>query len=493
MTFELRQFQLDGVQKVREALHDFKRVMLYSPTGTGKTEIAMHIIQSAIAKNKRVAFICHRIGLVSQSSKRFWKAGIQHGIIQGDNTFNVSNDVVICSIKTLARRGYPEADLLVIDEAHNCTAGDYEKLLEAYNNVPAVGLSATPFTKGLGQEFKWGKLFDKLIVATTIREAIKSGYLVDCDIYAPSTPDLSQVKIVHGDYHEGQLGIAVDKPKLIGDIIQHWKRLAIGLPTVCFATNIAHSKHICEEFIANGITAEHMDCYTPDDEREAILRRHENGTTTILCNVQVLSEGWDSPKTTCMILARPTRSMTRYIQMVGRALRSYPGKEKALILDHSGTCHRLGYPTDDLPLELNDGCKIEAKDDTPQAPLPRCCYNCHFMIPYGVRVCPKCGAVPVVQDATKVGDGQLEKVQRKEVFTHEQKQEIYSSALGLAEQRGYSDGWASHLYRDITGVWPKGLDNVTMVPVERVLNMAKHKAIKWAKRKDKGNDEAAHV
>lgn len=493
MTFELRDFQFAGVQKVRDALREFKRVMLYAPTGTGKTEVAMRIIQSALAKNKRVGFICNRIGLINQSSKRFWKANIPHGIMQADNTHSINSNVLICSIKTIAKRGYPIVDLLVIDEAHNCTAGDYEKLLETYNNVPTVGLSATPFTKGLGHQFYWGKLFEKLICAITIREAIDQGYLVDCDIYAPSEPDLSKVKIVHGDYHQTQLGTAVDKPKLVGDIVQHWKRLANNMPTVCFATNIVHSKHICEEFIAHGITAEHMDCYTPDDEREAILKRHDDGITTILCNVQVLSEGWDSPKTACMILARPTRSLTRYIQMIGRALRPYTGKDKALILDHSGTCHRLGYPTDDLPLELNDGKKAEPEDTVPAAPKPHCCYNCHFMIPAGINACPKCGAVPTTQDATKVGDGELKKVERKEIFTHEQKQEFWSSALGLAEKRGYSNGWASYLYRDITGVWPRGLADVPMVPVERVVKMAQHKAIKFSKHMEKENAQAAHI
>lgn len=482
MTFDLRPYQISGINSAREAMRDHKRIIIYSPTGSGKTEIAMHIIQSARAKGTRVAFICPRINLVNQASKRFSLAGIDHGIIQADNTHDVHKDVLICSIHTIARRGYPEVGLMVIDEAHGCASQAYQDLLQAYNNVPTVGLTATPFTRGLGRKHEWGTLFEKIVIATTIPQAIRDGYLVDCEIYAPSTPDLSGVKIVRGDYHEAQLGAAVDKPSLVGDIVTHWKRLSKGLPTVVFATNIAHSKHIAEEFIANGIAAEHMDCNTSDEEREAILDRYNSGMTRIVTNVGILSEGWDAPHTGCMVLARPTRSLTRYIQMVGRALRPHDGKRVAIVLDHSGTVHRLGYPTDDLPLELNDGKKPTASDPVPKEKLPHECHNCHFMIPAGKGVCPQCGAVPQRKDKTKTADGELKKIER---LSREQKQEIWSASLGLAQERKRSNGWAAHLYKSIVGVFPYGLSDIPTQPTQRVVNMAKHNAIRYAKGREK--------
>ena len=182
---QLRKYQTDAINSVREAMRDYKRIILYSPTGSGKTLTALEIIKLALSKGKRVAFIANRIGLVSQASNVFAKAGIPHGIIQGQNSFRIRSEVVVCSIQTLARRGYPDVDLLIVDEAHGCTASEYVKLFKSYNNVPVIGLSATPFTKGLGKKYDWGTLFEKMIVATTIRALIDLGFLVDVDIYAP--------------------------------------------------------------------------------------------------------------------------------------------------------------------------------------------------------------------------------------------------------------------------------------------------------------------
>lgn len=489
----LHDWQNDAIQRLRNSMREHRHVMLYSPTGSGKTEMAMDIIRSAQGKGKKVGFICNRINLVNQASKRFYRSHIQHGIVQGDNTRRTWENTLICSIQTLESRGYPDnIDLLLIDEAHGCMSASYQKFIAAHPDIPVIGLSATPFTKGLG------KVFSSMVVAETIAGLIKRGFLVDCEIYAPSTPDLTGVRIVRGDYDEKQLGIAVDKPGLVGDIVKHWKKLASGMPTVVFATNIAHSKHIAEEFVKEGIPAEHVDCYTDNEERAAIMGRLNAGTTTVVCNVDILTEGWDEPKIQCMINARPTRSMTKWIQRVGRALRPYPGKTIATILDHSGTCHLLGYPTDDLPLVLSDGKKesiADKKDDQPQAErLPHECHNCHFMIPPGMGSCPKCGSVPPVRNKVQSKPGELKKLERTEL-THEQKQELWSSALGVMENRNakraagktpkppLSERWAANLYKSITHSWPSGLENKSCVPLESVVKMAIHNDMAFAKRR----------
>ena len=168
--------------------------------------------------------------------------------------------------------------------------------------------------------------------------------------------------------------------------------------------------------------------------------------------------------------------------MVGRALRPFHGKDRAIILDHSGTCHKLGYPTDDLPLELNDGRKsdVEKPDNVVTERLPRKCPHCHFMIPAGTGLCPKCGTKLQKQDKTKHEEGELKKVDRKPVYTHDQKQMLWSESLGLMEQRKKSPGWASHLYKSLTGVWPTGLHDTPSHPSTAVINMAKHNAIRFA-------------
>lgn len=461
---ELRLYQEEALNKVRAAFSRPKRrrrVILYSPTGSGKTEMAMAMIRGAIARGLRTVFIVNRIGLVQQASVRFAAAGIAHGIIQGDNTRDPQSPVLICSIQTVARRGLPaDIGLIVIDEAHG-TAGsvDYRRFIAQRNLVPMVGLTATPFSRGLGKTYQevGGPLWDELVVAATIRELIEQRLLVDVDIYAPSTPDLSGVPVVAGDYHQAKLGEAVDKPDLIGDIVGHWHRYAQGRPTVCFATNIAHSQHIVEAFRADDIRAEHLDCYTPEEERAEILARSQSGETTVLSNVAILAEGWDNPACEVMILARPTKSLIRYIQMSGRILRPFEGKERGLILDHSGSAIELGYPTDDLPLELDTGAPRKPSG-APDADKPELveCASCHFIKPRTCHVCPKCGFAPQKQHEVTTGDGELIRLKRNgRNIPEAEMRQFLAEMTGYAEAKGYKRGYAYHQFNDKYGVFPK--------------------------------------
>lgn len=486
----LRHYQLRAIEAARnETRRGIKRMMIYAPTGAGKTVIAEAIINSAIAKGKRVAFIANRIDLVRQTSRRLSR--ISHGVIQGENTYGIDRSLVVCSIQTVARRGLPMVDLIVIDEAHAVPGSkDYRNLIEQYNNIPVIGLTATPFSRGLGahNEKLSGAIFESMVVASTIRELINEGFLVDCDIYAPSEPDLSGVKLQRNsfgetDYSESALGKAVDKPHLIGDIVNHWKRLANGKPTVCFATNIRHSQHIVEQFKASGVTAEHIDCYTDDEERRAIMDRVLTGKTTVISNVGILCEGWDFPACEVMILARPTRSLIRWVQMAGRILRPFEGKTRSLILDHSGSTAHLGYPTDDLPLELDDGSSRESKTIQREDPKPKKCPSCSFVKAPKVHTCPACGFTPEKPLDLIHDGGDLVKVTRKKA-KQDDKQHVYSQLLAIKAEHGYTEGWVSHKYREYFGVWPRGLDKVYCEPSDDVRSWVKSRMIRFAKRKE---------
>jgi superfamily II DNA or RNA helicase len=472
---ELRPYQIEGLNGIRAAMSAsggrLERIILYSPTGSGKTEMGMSIVRAAVDKGKRVMFACNRINLVSQTSRRFQRAGISHGIIQGQNTTRAWEPVVVASIQTLASRGFPDnIDLLIIDEAHGAVAPAYRRLIESAK-VPVVGLSATPFSKGLGKHYPeiGGALFQTIVPAATIRELIRMKFLVDVDIYAPSEPDLNGVKITAGDYNEAMLGDRVDRKELVGDIVEQWLKLANRVRTVCFATNIAHSKHIVSQFVAAGVRAEHIDCFTPEEERQRILWALDAHDIDVVSNVSVLAEGWDCPAVECMILARPTRSLIRYIQMAGRVLRPATGKTKALMLDHSGSCARLGFPTDDLPLELDDGNrpKPSAEEEKAQAErLPKPCPQCKFMIPVGVYKCPACGHEHKRKSDVVHIKGELVKLKRA---TQEEKQSWYSQLVGYARKKGYKDGWIANKYKEQFGVWPKNLHN-TVAPMSNELH-----------------------
>jgi superfamily II DNA or RNA helicase len=282
------------------------------------------------------------------------------------------------------------------------------------------------------------------------------------------------------DWSDADVGRAVDKPELVGDIVSHWLRLANGTPTVCFASNIAHSKHIVEQFLVAGVRAEHIDCYTPEEERQAILRRIETGETTLISNVGILCEGWDFPACKTLILARPTKSLVRYLQMAGRVLRPHEHKERALILDHSGTVTRLGFPTEEFPLELDDGKPKEAGIRERKEKLPRPCPRCAFM--KVAPKCPICNFVATMPSDVTVQDGELVKLAKK--ATMPDKQDFYSQLLAIALSRGYAKGWVSHKFREKFGVWPKGLKHEAAEPTPEVKNFLKHLQIRQVKAKE---------
>jgi len=485
----LRPYQAAAVQNLRIAMAGgVVRQILCSPTGSGKTEIGMALVKGAQAKGKRVAFLCNRVHLVEQTSRRFNRSGIVHGIIQGSNTSRVYENVLVASIQTVARRGLPDVDLIIIDEAHTVAGSkEYRAVIAAAKGAPVIGLSATPYAKGLGKHYDalGGALFEQMVVAATIPELIADGYLVDVDVYAPSEPDMAGIKQSRNafgdmDYTDADVGRATDKPELVGDIVTHWLKLAKGTPTVCFASNIAHSKHIVDRFRAVGVAAEHIDCYTDEDERQAILRRIETGETTVISNVGILAEGWDFPACRTLILARPTRSLIRYIQMAGRVLRPHASKSRALILDHSGTVTRLGFPTDEFPLELDDGTPQAAgKAQEREAPLPKPCPSCSYV--KTVHKCPVCGFAPERKANVDVKAGELALVVRKPKTTKMDKQAFYSQLIGIAEAKGYQEGWIAHKYREYFGVWPRGLQDTAAEPTAEVTNFLKHLQIRHAK------------
>lgn len=488
---ELRDYQISAKNQLRESVRaGNKRIVMYAPTGAGKSIMAVDLISSLLERGKRVAFVANRIGLVQQFSEHLDHAGIRHGIIQGQNTHGLHHPVVVCSIQTVARRGLPDCDYVIIDEAHAAAnSTEYKNLIFRYNAIYWFGLTATPFAKGMAKpypELQGKPLFQDIVIAATIRELIDQGSLVDCEIFAPVDVDLTGVRSKRNafgemDYNDLDIGKAVDKPELIGDIVSNWRTLAGGKKTVVFATNVAHSRHIVECFVAGGVNAEHIDGYMDIEEKQPILNRYKSGETLIISNVAMLKEGWDVPSCECMILAKPTKSLIAWVQMVGRILRPFSGKTHGIVIDHSGTVHRLGYPTDDLPLELCDGSdKKKSTSDEVTTPKVKKCPKCHFV--KKTHLCPNCGFAPEIQNEVETVEGKLSKVEK---VSKECKQEWYSGLLQHAVSKNYNPGWAANQYREKFGVWPRGLQDVCIFPTKEVAGWILHKQIAWAAKNKK--------
>lgn len=454
---DLRSYQTRAIEQLRAAIgQGFKRPVVQSPTGSGKTVIAAAIIRMAREKDNRIIFTVPSISLIDQTVERFRQNGIDEiGVMQADHEMTDGRmPVQVCSVQTLARRTIPKADLVIVDECHNMFKFYDEWMNDpAWKAVPFIGLTATPWAKGMGAPGRW----DHLIIGTTTAELIQLRHLSDFKTYAPAHPDLTGVRTMAGDYHEQDLAKAMDKGKLVADIVSTWLEKGENRPTVCFAVNRLHAANIQQQFVQAGVAAEYMDAFTKLEDRNDIIRRFGNGDVQVICNVGVLTTGFDAD-VRCIILARPTKSEILFTQMIGRGLRTAPGKDHCLILDHSDTTLRLGFVTDIHHNELDDGERKRATSEKREI-LPKECPKCSFLRAPKVRVCPSCGFVPNPKDKVEVQNGELheltkDKKVKKTEYTMEEKQAFYSELLLHADLRGYKKGWAYWAYKDKFGVAP---------------------------------------
>lgn len=344
MSVQLRPYQQHLVSAIHaEWQRGTRRVMAQLPTGGGKTVIFNSIIHSAVSRGERCMMIVHRKELISQAGQKLFRMGVNYGVVMAGHESYYSRPVQLASVQTLVRRTMPKnIDILITDECHHATADSYRKIYDNYPNARFLGVTATPCrANGAG----FNDLYDALVCGPDVPELISGGYLVEPKLFiSPIRVDLSRIRTVAGDYSTDALAQAIDTPVLVGDLPANWSRIAHGKRTVVFAINVAHSNHIVEQYRSAGVSAEHIDGTTPQDQRDRILRKFADGQITVLSNVGIVTEGFDVPEIECVQLARPTKSLSLYLQMVGRGLRPAQGKSSAIILDHSDCIVTHGFP-----------------------------------------------------------------------------------------------------------------------------------------------------
>jgi DNA repair protein RadD len=302
-----------------------------------------------------------------------------------------------------------------------------------------------------------------MIEMPQVAALIEQKHLVRSRVYAPVDPDLRGVRTVAGDYVESQLADRMDTPKLVGDVVSHWHKYGERRKTVAFACSVGHSIHICAEFIRAGVRAEHVDGRTPKDQRDATLARLASGEIEIVTNCMVLCEGWDMPEVGCCILARPTKKMGLYRQMIGRVLRPADAKPDAVILDHSGAVFKHGLPEDPVEWSLDPARRAESA--THQKRLRREaarlieCTKCSALRMGGLP-CPACGFRPLRPAqyiAHAEGDLALVTSGRTAgavIYDPAARARWHSMLAAIAQERGYQRGWVGHKYREKFGEWP---------------------------------------
>ena len=495
--------------RLREAVaHGYRRIVLSMPTGGGKTLTAAHIIHGALAKGKRPLFMAPSINLVEQTVAALEREGVLDiGVMQARHErTDFEAAVQVASLQTFIRRADWKPDVVIIDECHErYEALDELMLSTAWAGRIVIGLSATPWAKGMGL------VWEHLIVASTTEDLIDEGYLCPYRVFGPRpgapVADLSGVRTVAGDYAERPLSEAMQEPKLVADIVQTWLDKGDNQPTFLFGVDRAHAQKLQAEFLRSGVSCSYIDGFSKPDERKEIFRRFRAGEDKIISSVGCLTTGIDED---CRVLidAAPTKSEIRHIQKLGRALRPAPGKEHAIILDHAGNCVRLGMPIDVRHDELDcrkpgDGkSTIEMK----LPPKPRECTACGAIMPAGVKICPECGREQVVWSDIETDTSQeLEELGRSELLRERSKPVILPvkervAALGgqtvfdmlelIRTGRGYKPGWTAATYREIFDKWPARsmcAKDRNPIIVNELYSWLRSRQIAFVKRKEKAN------
>lgn len=483
----LRDYQSEAIDAARGAIRaGAKNVLICAPTGAGKTVLASHLIAESQAKGRRSCFVIDRLSLLAQTSETFDRYGIDHGIVQASHwRFRPHLPVQICSIQTVAKRRWPDAQLIVVDEAHTVTETVKKRI--APRDTITIGLTATPFTKGLG------KLYDAVINVTTTNRLIEQGWLAPYRIFACVEPNMDGVRVVAGEYEESETSKRA--LQVVGDVVQEYIRHGEGRKFICSAVDVAHVEELQRQFLAAGINAATYTYRDRDEDRADTLTEFRKTDSTIrgLITVTAASKGFDCPDIGCVIMARPLRkSLAEHIQFMGRGLRIHESKKDCLILDHSGNARRFWTEMNEFfeagVTELDDGKKKEKKKPKKEDAEPIKCPSCgHLHAPR--PACPSCGHeyprkrpiehVPgTLKELIATGNPSL---MRKELWP----QVVGLVMEGVNNDPAYMQRRAQAIYHEITGEFARArVETTTPVPPSRELrNKVTANRIRYAKRR----------
>lgn len=485
-----RDFQTSAHEKLRAGVKaGHKKQLLVAPTGAGKTYLGLRVAHETLLRWKRALFVCDRTALINQTSERADSYGLTaHGIVQANHwRRDTQQPFQIASIQTIQARGYwPEADVIIIDEAHTQYKATVEKLQRT--GAVVVGLTATPCSKGLGLSYS------NMVNAATMHELTEAGVLVPLRILSCTKPDMKGAATNGGEWTDKAAGER--EALIIGDVVAEWLSHGEGRKTIAFGADIAYCKLLCQRFNEAGVAADVFTSETKPEERAALLAEFSkvNSQLRILISVEALAKGFDVQDIGCVIDARPLRkSLSTAIQMWGRGLRSSPetGKTDCLLLDHSGNIVRFledfeaiyhkGFTSLDMSEKLDDVVREDKDDFTPKG-CPQCGHK-----PFSRR-CLSCGfekTPTVLEDASA---GEMREIRIGKAVIATDKLDLWKQLCGYTRGCGREEtagARAYYLFRDITGEKPpRGhrFEETEAAPITRgTLNKIKSLRIAYVK------------
>lgn len=437
----LRPYQIQAIDLLRSSIAKNKRSILCLPTGGGKTTIVSAMIASAISKGKRILFLAHRAELLSQATERLQSFGLSPGLIQGAKS-RPQPFLNVASVQTLRNRTQRilPPDLIFVDECHLSMANSYRKIFDAYQSAYVVGMTATP-TRLDGKPL--GDVYSDIVAPISIDLLTEQGFLVPVRKFvAKEKIDLSDVHTVAGEYNTSELFQKFDKSNLYAGVVDNYRKFAVGRQFIVFCVNVAHSKKTASMFRDAGISCEHLDGDSTEQERNSIIAKFRAGLIQGISNVALFTEGFDVPNVSCVILNRATKSLALYLQMIGRGLRPNKGKSDCVILDHGDNVVTHGWYSFEHEWSL-DGKKKKNKID---AMSVRLCEFCEAMMPINLNICPHCGYTRPAKErhANIIQDAEMVEIQKPIIPPELRKawSKMDESELRqIAKIKGYKEGW----------------------------------------------------
>lgn len=364
----LRDYQQLAKEEIFGKWSCVDNILYQMPTGTGKTRLFTSIIRDISVWglrhniNYRILIIAHRSELIEQSSRSLDRYRIKHGVLAGTmkDKRDVTQAIQVASIQTITHPSNRclieelQFDFIIIDEAHHAVANSYQKLWEFCPDSKKLGVTATPWRMN---NSGFAKIFDAYIPSMSIKEFIHKGWLAPYQYY--SVPNNSEIIKsiesirefdIEGDYKSSALVEVFDTSKIRAQLYDSYEKNALGKKGIIYSISREHSEHICAQYRSRGVNIENIDSKTPTKQRENVIKSFKNGDIDIIVNVDIFSEGFDCPDIEFIQLARPTKSLVKYIQQVGRGLRKN-GDKRCVILDNVGMYSRFGLPDEERDWE----------------------------------------------------------------------------------------------------------------------------------------------